>query len=61
MTRWPASVDENNAVQIRGRAAGELLLVGKGEGALPTATAVLSDVVEIGSRRATTAAAVAVA
>ena len=54
-------VDENNAVQIRGRAAGELLLVGKGAGSLPTATAVLSDVVEIGSRRGATASAVAVA
>ena len=52
-------VDENNAVQIRGRAAGELLLVGKGAGSLPTATAVLSDVVEIGSRRVAAAAAVA--
>jgi homoserine dehydrogenase len=52
-------VDENNAVQIRGRAAGELLLVGKGAGSMPTATAVLSDVVEIGSRRGAAAAAVA--
>jgi len=54
-------VDENNAVQIRGRAAGELLLVGKGAGSLPTATAVLSDVMEIGSRRSARATAVAVA
>lgn len=52
-------VDENNAVQIRGRAAGELLLVGKGAGSMPTATAVLSDVVEIGSRRSASATAVA--
>ena len=52
-------VDENNAVQIRGRAAGELLLVGKGAGSMPTATAVLSDVLEIGSRRQSSAAAVA--
>lgn len=38
-------VDETNAVQIHGRAVGELLLVGKGAGALPTAAAVLADVI----------------
>jgi homoserine dehydrogenase len=38
-------VDETNAVQIEGRAVGELLLVGKGAGALPAAAAVLSDVI----------------
>ena len=42
--------DENNAVVIRGRATGELTLTGKGAGALPTAAAVLSDVVEIARR-----------
>ena len=39
--------DENNAVIIRGRAVGEMLFVGKGAGSLPTAAAVLSDVIEI--------------
>jgi len=38
--------DENNAVIVRGRAAGEILLSGKGAGAMPTASAVLSDVLE---------------
>lgn len=47
--------DENNAVVIRGRATGELMLTGKGAGALPTAAAVLSDVIEI-ARRAREAA-----
>jgi homoserine dehydrogenase len=39
--------DENNAVLLKGRAVGELMFVGKGAGALPTAAAVLSDVIEI--------------
>ncbi len=39
--------DENNAVMLRARAAGEMLFVGKGAGSLPTAAAVLSDVIEI--------------
>jgi homoserine dehydrogenase len=39
--------DENNAVIVRGRAVGEMIFVGKGAGSLPTATAVLSDVIEI--------------
>jgi len=42
--------DENNAVVIRGKATGELTLTGKGAGALPTAAAVLSDVIEIARR-----------
>jgi homoserine dehydrogenase len=42
--------DENNAVVIRGRATGDLTLAGKGAGALPTAAAVLSDVIEIARR-----------
>jgi homoserine dehydrogenase len=42
--------DENNAVVIRGRATGELTLTGKGAGAMPTAAAVLSDVIEIARR-----------
>lgn len=37
--------DENNAVVIRGRAVGELMFQGKGAGSLPTAAAVLSDVI----------------
>jgi homoserine dehydrogenase len=41
--------DENNAVVIRGRAVGELMFQGKGAGSLPTAAAVLSDVIEIAS------------
>jgi len=40
--------DENNAVIIRAKAVGEMLFVGKGAGSLPTAAAVLSDVIEIG-------------
>jgi homoserine dehydrogenase len=39
--------DENNAVIVRGRAAGEIVLCGKGAGALPTASAVLSDVIAV--------------
>jgi homoserine dehydrogenase len=39
--------DETNAVVIRGRAVGELMFQGKGAGSLPTAAAVLSDVIEI--------------
>jgi len=41
--------DENNAVMLRAWAAGDMLFVGKGAGSLPTASAVLSDVVEIAS------------
>src|SRR5439155_2764170 len=43
--------DENNAVIIRGRAVGEMLFVGKGAGSLPTAAAVLSDVIELAAAR----------
>ncbi len=43
--------DEFNAVAIRGRATGEVILTGKGAGALPTASAVLSDVIEIAQLR----------
>jgi homoserine dehydrogenase len=42
-----AAKGENNAVLVRGRAVGEMLFAGKGAGSLPTAAAVLSDVVEI--------------
>lgn len=38
---------ENNAVLVRGDAVGEMLFSGKGAGSLPSASAVLSDVVEI--------------
>jgi homoserine dehydrogenase len=34
---------------IRGRAAGEITLIGKGAGAGPTASAVVSDVIGISS------------
>ena len=39
-------VDEQNAVVIRGRAVGEIVLSGRGAGAMPTAAAVLSDALE---------------
>lgn len=39
--------DENNAVLLKGRAVGELMFVGKGAGSMPTAAAVLADVIEI--------------
>ncbi len=42
--------DENNAVIIRAKAVGEMLFAGKGAGSLPTAAAVLSDVIEIAGR-----------
>jgi homoserine dehydrogenase len=38
------TIDEQNAVVIRGRAVGEIVLSGRGAGAMPTAAAVLSDV-----------------
>lgn len=37
-------VDEQNLVVVRGRASGEVMLSGRGAGALPTAAAVLGDV-----------------
>jgi homoserine dehydrogenase len=43
--------DENNAVLIRGDAVGEMLFSGKGAGSLPSASAVLSDVVDIACHR----------
>ena len=42
--------DEQNAVVIRSRAAGELFLSGRGAGSMPTASAVLSDVIAIAER-----------
>ena len=39
--------DENNAVLVRGDAVGEMVFSGKGAGSLPSASAVLSDVVDI--------------
>jgi len=39
--------DENNAVMLRARAAGDMLFVGKGAGSMPTASAVLADVIDI--------------
>ena len=37
--------DETNAIVLRGRAVGELMFQGKGAGSLPTAAAVLADVI----------------
>jgi homoserine dehydrogenase len=37
--------DENNAVVVRGRAVGEMTFSGRGAGSLPTAAAVMSDVI----------------
>ena len=42
-----AVCDENNAVLVRGDAVGEMLFSGKGAGSLPSASAVLADVVDI--------------
>lgn len=39
--------EENNAVVIRGRAVGEIAFSGRGAGSLPTAAAVMSDVIEL--------------
>lgn len=39
--------DEQNAVLVRGRAVGEIFLSGKGAGSMPTAAAVLADVIEM--------------
>ena len=39
--------DENNAVLVRGDAVGDMLFSGKGAGSLPSASAVLSDVMDI--------------
>jgi len=43
--------DEENAVIVRGRAAGEMLFRGKGAGSLPTASAVLADVIGLVAAR----------
>lgn len=45
-------VDEQNAVVIRGRAVGDVWLGGRGAGSLPTAAAILSDILECGGRPA---------
>jgi len=45
--------DENNAVLVRGDAVGEMLFSGKGAGSLPSASAVLSDVVDIACHKGT--------
>lgn len=42
--------NENNGVIVRGSAVGEMLFVGKGAGSLPTAAAVLADVVQCATR-----------
>jgi homoserine dehydrogenase len=43
--------DENNAVVVRGRAVGEMTFSGRGAGSMPTAAAVLSDVIELGAEQ----------
>jgi homoserine dehydrogenase len=43
--------DENNAVQVKGDAVGEMFFHGKGAGSLPSASAVLSDIVDIASHK----------
>jgi homoserine dehydrogenase len=43
-------VNEQNAVIVRGRAVGEIRLSGPGAGSMPTAAALLADVLEISSR-----------
>jgi homoserine dehydrogenase len=53
--------EENNAVVIRSRAVGELTLTGKGAGAMPTAAAVLADVIAIGTATAAVRAQEAIA
>lgn len=40
-------VDEQNAVVIRGRAVGDIWLSGRGAGSLPTAAALLSDILNL--------------
>jgi len=42
--------EEINAVLVSGKQVGNVLLSGKGAGKLPTASVVISDVIEIGSR-----------
>lgn len=42
--------DEFNALYVKGNAVGELMLYGKGAGSMPTGSAVLGDVMEIGKR-----------
>jgi homoserine dehydrogenase len=43
--------DEFNAVYLRGDASGSMLLYGKGAGALPTAQAVLGDLIAVARER----------
>jgi len=40
-------LDESNAVLVKGEAVGEIVLHGKGAGGAPTASAVLSDIIEV--------------
>ena len=40
-------VDEQNAVLVRGRAVGDVFFSGRGAGSMPTAAAVLSDVIAV--------------
>ncbi len=43
--------NENNAVLLKGDAVGEMIFSGKGAGSLPTASAVLSDLIDIARHR----------
>ncbi len=43
--------NENNAVLLKGDAVGEMIFQGKGAGSLPTASAVLADLIEIARHR----------
>ena len=42
--------DEFNAIRLSGKNTGEIFLSGKGAGKLPTATVVITDIIEMGSR-----------
>ena len=42
--------DVFNGILVKGKVSGELMFYGKGAGKLPTAGAVVSDIIDIGSR-----------
>ena len=51
ITRWPPSTAPYNAVFLQGDAIGEIMLMGPGAGGVPTATAVVSDIVSIANTK----------
>jgi homoserine dehydrogenase len=53
--------DENNAVVFVGDMAGEVLLYGKGAGSLPTASAVVSDILQVGRDNSGPASVISIA